>query len=94
MEVSVVGREHPKWGERAMAFVILRPGAAAKWAGRVAAFERELIAHARAHLPGFATPEWVAIVDELPKTSTGKIVKNVLRQRARELDGARTKAKL
>jgi acyl-CoA synthetase (AMP-forming)/AMP-acid ligase II len=32
-------------------------------------FEKELKAFARGRLPGFASPEWVIIVDELPKTS-------------------------
>jgi acyl-coenzyme A synthetase/AMP-(fatty) acid ligase len=78
--VSVVARPHPKWGERAMAFVLLRPAAAAKWAARPHDFEVELKRHARTRLPGFACPEWVRVVEELPKTSTGKIQKVVLRK--------------
>lgn len=66
LEASVVARPHPKWGERAMAFVILRPAAAPRWAGRGADFEAELKRHARARLPGFACPEWVQVVEELP----------------------------
>ncbi|KAI0029620.1 acetyl-CoA synthetase-like protein [Vararia minispora EC-137] len=85
MEVSVVGRPHPKWGERPMAWVILHQTAADRWNGRRVEFENELIKYARQRLPGFATPEWVVVVEELPKTSTGKIVKTVLRQRAREI---------
>ena len=64
-----------------MAFVILRPGARKQWgaAGDSAngqkdangkqepsAFERELKAYAKGRLPGFACPEWVEVVDELP----------------------------
>jgi acyl-CoA synthetase (AMP-forming)/AMP-acid ligase II len=64
--VSVVGRTHPKWGERAMAFVILRQEHASKWKGNSGGFAAELIRHARARLPGFACPEWVQILDELP----------------------------
>ena len=79
-EVTVVGRAHPKWGERAMAFVILRSHSSFK--PRHAEFEKELKAFAAKVLPGFSRPEWVAVVDELPKTGTGKVLKNVLRSRA------------
>ncbi|KIY45402.1 acetyl-CoA synthetase-like protein [Fistulina hepatica ATCC 64428] len=79
LEVSVVARTHPKWGERPLAFVILRPQHTKKWADNHQGFEGELKEFARARLPGFACPEWVRIVEELPKTSTGKIQKNVLR---------------
>lgn len=82
LEVSVVGREHPIWGERPMAFVILHTESAQRWVGKHAEFSLVLKAHARQRLPGFATPEWVVIVEELPKTSTGKITKTVLRKRA------------
>lgn len=62
----MIARPHPKWGERAMAFVILRNEAKAKWQNRHHAFEAELKKHARARLPGFACPEWVEIADDLP----------------------------
>ncbi|KAI0689436.1 acetyl-CoA synthetase-like protein [Cytidiella melzeri] len=85
LEVSVVARAHPKWGERPMAFVILRTEVKRKWDGRQQAFEAELKKHARSRLPGFACPEWVEVVEDLPKTSTGKIQKVVLRQRVAKL---------
>lgn len=66
LEVSVVARPHPKWGERPMAFVILRTQTIAKWKGKHKEFEVELRKHARQRLPGFACPEWVSVVDELP----------------------------
>jgi acyl-CoA synthetase (AMP-forming)/AMP-acid ligase II len=66
LEVSVVARPHPKWGERPMAFVKLHPQHAKQWEHRHREFERDLKSHARKLLPGFACPEWVAIVDELP----------------------------
>ncbi|KAF8272882.1 hypothetical protein EI94DRAFT_1769496 [Lactarius quietus] len=81
LEVSVVAREHPKWGERPMAFVILHVESAKCWASKHDEFSLELKAHARERLPGFAVPEWVAVVEDLPKTSTGKIQKTVLRKR-------------
>jgi len=52
-----------------MAFVILRPESAQKWQRQEPAFEKELIRFAKTKLPGFACPEWVSIVTELPKTS-------------------------
>jgi len=65
-EVSVVGREHPMWGERPMAYVILHAKSALRWAGKHAEFSSLLKAHARQRLSGFATPEWVVVVEELP----------------------------
>ncbi|KAJ1311125.1 hypothetical protein OPQ81_009626 [Rhizoctonia solani] len=85
LEVAVISRSHPKWGERAMAYVTLHAHKAAKWKGKHAEFEADLKEHAKKRLPGFACPEWVEIVPELPKTSTGKIQKNVLRGRASKL---------
>ena len=66
LEVSVVGREHSTWGERPMAYVILHAESAKRWAGKHAQFSSALKAHARERLPGFATPEWVVVVEELP----------------------------
>ena len=40
-----MARSHPKWGERPMAFVILHPQKADKWAGRHAEFEKDLKEH-------------------------------------------------
>ncbi|KAH8120100.1 acetyl-CoA synthetase-like protein [Phellopilus nigrolimitatus] len=79
LEVAVVARPHLKWGERPMAFVILTPAAEKEYAGRHEAFEADLKKFARTRLPGFACPEWVRVVDDLPKTSTGKIMKTSLR---------------
>jgi len=49
-----------------MAYVILHAESARRWAGKHAEFSSALRAYARGRLPGFATPEWVAIVEELP----------------------------
>ncbi|KAF8708468.1 AMP-binding enzyme C-terminal domain, partial [Rhizoctonia solani] len=85
LEVAVIARNHPKWGERAMAYVILHSHKAGKWKGKHAEFEADMKNHAKKRLPGFACPEWVEVVPELPKTSTGKILKNVLRGRVSKL---------
>ncbi|KAK0421792.1 hypothetical protein EV421DRAFT_1894003 [Armillaria borealis] len=85
LEVSVVARAHPVWGERTMAFVIIHPEHVARWSGRVDEFVKDLMEHAKARLPGFARPDWVEVVPELPKTSTGKILKTELRKRVAKL---------
>ncbi|KAH9833040.1 acetyl-CoA synthetase-like protein [Rhodofomes roseus] len=85
LEVAVVARPHPRWSERPMAFVILHPQRASKWKGRHKDFEEALRKHARTRLPGFACPEWVSVVDDLPKTSTGKIQKVALRKTVAKL---------
>jgi fatty-acyl-CoA synthase len=67
---AVVAKPDDRWGEVPCAFVELKPGAAAT--------EAELIAFCREHLAGFKTPKQVVFA-ELPRTSTGKIQKHVLR---------------
>jgi fatty-acyl-CoA synthase len=71
LEVAVVGMPHEKWGEAPHAFVILQDGASVT--------EEELKLHVRGNLAHFKTPKWVSMVDELPKTATGKVQKFVLR---------------
>jgi fatty-acyl-CoA synthase len=66
----VVAKPDAKWGEVPCAFIELKPGATVT--------EAEIIAYCREHLPGFKVPKAVAF-GELPKTSTGKIQKFVLR---------------
>jgi long-chain acyl-CoA synthetase len=58
-------------GELARAYVVLRPGAVAT--------EAELIAHCRSHLAAYKLPRSVRFVSDLPKTSTGKIMRRQLR---------------
>ncbi len=74
MAAAVVAAPDPKWGEVPAAFVELRDGAEAT--------EAEIIAHCREHLAGFKIPKRV-IFGPLPKTSTGKIQKFVLREQAK-----------
>jgi len=73
---GVVAQPDPKWGESPCAYVELKPGASAT--------EAEIIEHCRVLLPRFKVPKAV-VFGELPKTSTGKIQKNVLRERARSV---------
>jgi fatty-acyl-CoA synthase len=72
MEAAVVARPDAKWGETPCAFVTLKPDA-----GPVTA--DDIIAFCRANMAGFKVPRTV-IFGPLPKTSTGKIQKFVLRQ--------------
>jgi fatty-acyl-CoA synthase len=67
---AVVAQPDEKWGEVPCAFVELKPGAAAT--------EAELIAHCHELLAGFKAPKRVVFA-ELPRTSTGKVQKHVLR---------------
>ncbi|BGP12613.1 hypothetical protein JCM10213_008749 [Rhodosporidiobolus nylandii] len=85
LEVAVVARAHPKWGERPHAFIVLKP--ASSFQSRPAELASELKQFARKTLSGFAVPEWVEVVgpQELPKTSTGKVQKAALRERVKKL---------
>jgi fatty-acyl-CoA synthase len=73
LEAAVVARPDEQWGETPCAFVTLKPGSLIS--------EGELITFCREHLAGFKVPKTI-IFQELPKTSTGKIRKNILREQA------------
>jgi fatty-acyl-CoA synthase len=77
LEAAVVARPHEHWGETPCAFVALKEGAHAT-AAEIVAFCRERLAH-------FKAPRTV-VFGPLPKTSTGKIQKFLLRERARSLE--------
>jgi fatty-acyl-CoA synthase len=76
MEAAVVAAPDPQWGETPCAFVTPKPGA-------TALTEADVIAWCREHLAHFKVPRRI-VFGPLPKTSTGKIQKYVLRERARE----------
>jgi fatty-acyl-CoA synthase len=77
MEAAVVARPDAKWGESPCAFVTLKPGA-----GTVA--PDAIIAWCRDHMARYKVPRTV-VFGPLPKTSTGKIQKFVLRDAAKDL---------
>ena len=75
MEAAVVARPDPYWGETPCAFVALKPGAEAR--------AEDIVDWCRSHLARFKVPRHV-VFGPLPKTSTGKIQKFLLRERARD----------
>ncbi|MEK7444268.1 MAG: acyl-CoA synthetase, partial [candidate division NC10 bacterium] len=79
MEAAVVARPDDKWGEVPCAFVTLKPGAPPVTA-------EELIQWSRDKLARYKVPKHV-VFGALPKTSTGKIQKFVLREQARSAPG-------
>lgn len=73
LEAAVVAVPHPTWLERPLAAVVLRPGQAAT--------PGELQQWIEEAFPRWWTPEAVVFVDTIPRTSTGKFQKSVLRER-------------
>jgi acyl-CoA synthetase (AMP-forming)/AMP-acid ligase II len=82
LEAAVVAMPHPHWGESPCAFVAIRNKSAGKTEDLR---EAEIISHCRKNLPHFMVPKKVVVLPELPKNSTGKILKNELRAKAKEL---------
>ncbi|MGE5130634.1 MAG: AMP-binding enzyme, partial [Sphingomonadaceae bacterium] len=74
LAAAVVAMPDPKWGETPCAFVELKPGARAS--------DKEIVEFCRERMAKFKAPRAV-VFGELPKTSTGKIQKFVLRQQAK-----------
>ncbi len=74
LEAAVVARPDPKWGESPCAFIELH--------GEID--ERDIISYCRQHLAHYKVPRSV-VFGPLPKTATGKVLKGVLRQRAKAL---------
>ena len=78
LEVSVVGKPHPEWGEEVIAFVVPMPG------GHVE--EKELDALCLDKIARFKRPREYLFVDRLPKNSYGKVLKMELREWLRKED--------
>lgn len=76
MEAAVVARTDEKWGETPCAFVTLKKGQQAS--------ESEIISFCRDNMANFKAPKTI-VFSELPKTSTGKIQKFILRQKVKSL---------
>ena len=72
-EVAVIGIPSVRWGESPAAIVVLRAGAESTAA--------DLLAFCRGRMAGFKLPRMVELVDSLPRTVTGKVQKQWLRER-------------
>jgi fatty-acyl-CoA synthase len=70
-EAAVVGIPHPKWDERPLAAVVLKPGETAS--------AEEILDHIRPLVAKWWMPDAVEFIDEVPKTSVGKFSKKDLR---------------
>ncbi len=68
LDAAVVGISDETWGERVVAAIVLRPG------GSLDAVDE----HARQHLAGFKRPDAFHVTDDLPRTSTGKLLRRHL----------------
>jgi fatty-acyl-CoA synthase len=71
VEAAVIGVTHPRWGERPLACVVVRPG--------VETTSTELIAFLEGRVPRWWLPDDVVFLDQIPKTSVGKFSKKDLR---------------
>ena len=72
-EAAVVGIPHPKWDERPLACVVLKPGGTAT--------EQDILEHLKPQVAKWWMPEAVEFIDDVPKTSVGKFSKKDLRAR-------------
>jgi len=71
LEAACIAIPHEQWGETIAAIVVLKP--------EMTATEAEIIEFCRANMAHFKCPRVVSFVDALPRTATGKIQKNVMR---------------
>lgn len=71
-EVAVIGVPDERWGETVKAVVVLCPGAPAT--------EGEIIDFCRGRLGGFQRPHSVDVIAALPRTTSGKVLKRMLRE--------------
>ena len=80
IEAAVVSIGHEIKGETIVAFVILDPSRKNEQSTPAESAERELISNVRMEIGPFAAPERVIVVNDLPKTRSGKIMRRVLRK--------------
>ncbi len=71
-EAAIIGLKDDAWGERIVAVIVPRNGEVPS--------EDEIIDHCKAELAVFKAPKQVIFADEIPKTTSGKIKKNMLRE--------------
>lgn len=71
-EVAVIGVPHEDWGEEVKALVILKSGSSLS--------ADQILDHCKENLAGYKRPRSVEILDDFPRTATGKILKRILRK--------------
>ncbi len=71
-EVAVVGMPDAQWGEAVAAFVVRKPGSEVD--------ETRILEHCRVKLAGYKKPRHIFFVDELPRTTVGKVSRGALRR--------------
>lgn len=84
-DVAVIGVPHAKWGEVPLAVIVPADPSAPPTAGEIETF-------ARRHLAGYKCPGQIAVVPELPRNASGKVLKTELRARYSGGDPALTPA--
>jgi fatty-acyl-CoA synthase len=72
-EAAVIAVAHPKWSERPLACVVLKPGASAT--------RQDILDFLHTRLTSWQVPDDLVFIDEVPKTSVGKFSKKALRER-------------
>ena len=70
--MAVIGVEDEKWGEVGVAYIVAAPGHSLD--------EAAVITHCRGRIAGYKAPKAVRVVEDLPRTASGKVRKDVLRQ--------------
>lgn len=84
-EASVAGIPHPKWGERPIAFVVLKDA----FKGMIG--KQEILDYLQGQFAGWWIPDEVIFLDEIPKTSVGKFLKRALREQYKDYFDLREK---
>ncbi len=72
-EAAAIGVPHPRWDERPLLLLVVKPGATVN--------EADMLAHLSTQVAKWWLPDRVLFVDELPHTATGKLLKTALRKR-------------
>ena len=74
-EVAIIGMPNAQWGEVGVAYIVLAPGRMLR--------AEDVISHCRVRLARFKAPAAVIFVEQIPRTSSGKMQKNLLKERAK-----------
>jgi len=72
-DASLIGVPDPEWGQNPRACIVLKPGETCT--------EKEILDFCKEKLSGFKRPTSVVFIDELPRTSTGKVQRKILREK-------------